>query len=214
MLFTASVRLASNSMTLYRYGFNKYEISLVTGLPSQELDKAAAGLITYFTNDQEFIDVFVEKDGQPFQLFNEREIGHLKDVKGLFKLAFRVLLGTLIYTVVYIGFVYMLWQDKRRVARGLIGGSALTLGLMAIAGLIIWIDFDWFFRQFHFISFANDLWLLDPTRDYLIMMFPQGFWFDATVIIASGTGALALALGLTGWWRLNKIEPEKPAQKV
>ena len=42
------------------------------------------------------------------------------------------------------------------------------------------------FRYFHLISFTNDLWILDPRRDYLIMMFPQGFFFDSTMFIAMG----------------------------
>jgi integral membrane protein (TIGR01906 family) len=65
------------------------------------------------------------------------------------------------------------------------------------------IDFDEFFLQFHLISFANDLWLLDPTKDYLIMLFPQGFWFDATMFCALGTVVMALVLaGVAGGYLL------------
>ena len=59
-------------------------------------------------------------------------------------------------------------------------------------------DFDYFFRQFHLIGFANDLWLLDPAKDYLIMLFPQGFWSDAATIIALVATGLALLLAGTG----------------
>jgi uncharacterized membrane protein len=52
--------------------------------------------------------------------------------------------------------------------------------------------------QFHLISFANDFWLLDPTKDYLIMLFPQGFWSDAATIIALVATGLALVLAGAG----------------
>jgi integral membrane protein (TIGR01906 family) len=211
LLLTTSVRIAANSSELYRYGFNKYGISQVTGLSSEELNKVIGGLITYFNSDEEYINLTVVKDGKSFTLFNEREVGHLKDVKGLFRLVYQLLIGTFIYAFIYAGLSYILWQDKRHVTRGLIGGSSLTLALLAALGLMIWVDFDWFFYQFHLISFANDLWQLDPATDYLIMLFPQGFWLDATLFVAFFTAALALILGGTGWWRLRK---EKQAEEA
>jgi integral membrane protein (TIGR01906 family) len=209
LLLTTSLRIASNSSELYRYGFSKYNIIQVTGLSPEELNKVIAGLMTYFKSDEENINLTVVKDGKSFSLFNEREVGHLKDVKGLFQLNFRLLLGTLIYAFLYAGLNYMLWQDKRRVAWGLIGGSVLTLALIIVLGLMIWVDFDWFFYQFHLISFANDLWLLNPATDYLIMLFPEGFWFDATLFCTLGTAAMALILAGSGWWRLRKEKPVK-----
>jgi integral membrane protein (TIGR01906 family) len=213
LLITTSVRLAANSSELYRYGFNKYNISQVTGLSTAELDKAIYGLMTYFNSNEKDINLTVEKDGKPFTLFNAREVGHLRDVKGLFRLDYHILLGTLIYAVLYAGVNIMVWQDRRRVAWGLIGGSVLTLGLVAVLGLMIWMNFDWFFYQFHLISFANDLWLLDPTTDYLIMLFPQGFWLDAALFVTLGTAALALLLGGSGWWRLRKENKAKSGKE-
>jgi hypothetical protein len=103
LLLAASVSVAANSLWLYKYGFEKYDISRETGLDSAELDKAARGLIGYFNSGDEYIDITVEKAGRPFSLFNEREVAHLKDVKGLFRLVYKVLLGSLVYALVYIG---------------------------------------------------------------------------------------------------------------
>ena len=94
MLLSAGISLAVNSQWLYEYGFDKYNVGATTGLADTELEKAASGLIGYFNSDKEFIDLVVIKDNQPFTLFNEREVAHLKDVKGLIWLDYRILLGT------------------------------------------------------------------------------------------------------------------------
>ena len=203
LLLTASLSVAANSPWLYHYGFDKYDISQVTGLAPSELDRVSEGLINYFNSGDDFISLTVTRDGESFELFNEREVGHLKDVKGLFRLGYYVLLGTLIYALVYSGISLFWWRDRRRLARGLIGGGGLTLVLMLALGLVILLDFDRFFLQFHLLSFANDLWMLDPATDYLIMLFPRGFWLDAALFCTLGTLVGALILGGLGWW-LNK----------
>ena len=207
LLLTASVSGAMNCRWLYQYGFNKYDISRVTGIESPELKKAANGLIHYFNSGEEYINLTVIKDGKPFVLFNEREAAHLKDVKGLFRLVYKLLLGTLIYALLYVGVTWARRQDRRRLAKGLVFGGGLTLLLMLALGLLIAFDFDQFFLQFHLLSFANDFWMLNPATDYLIMLFPQGFWFDATLFCALGTAAGAIILGGLGWWRRKKDRP-------
>lgn len=197
LLLTTGIGWAVNSSWLYNYGFDKYNVSHTTGLAQSELEKAASGLISYFNSDEEYISLTVIKDGEPFVLFNEREVPHLKDVKELIWLDYRVLLGTLIYVLGYAA-VSLWWRRKkywRRLAWGMIGGGSITLVLMLALGLGTLFNFDQLFLQFHFISFANELWQLDPAKDYLIMLFPQGFWFDATVFCALVTAGLAIILG-------------------
>jgi integral membrane protein (TIGR01906 family) len=200
LLLTASVSAAANCIWLYKYGFTKFDVGRVTGLAPAELDKAARGLINYFNNGDEYIKITVEKDGKPFTLFNEREVAHLKDVKGLFHLIYKILLGTGVYSLVFVGASLFWWRDKRRLGQGLFFGGILTLLFMLTLGLVIAFDFDDFFLRFHLLSFANDFWMLDPTKDYLIMLFPQGFWYDAALFCAIATAAGAIILGGLGWW--------------
>jgi len=197
LLLTVSLCGAVNSIGLYGYGFEKYNVGQTTGLAQPELKKAATGLIRYFNSDEEYISLTVIKDGEPFTLFNQREVAHLRDVKGLVWLDYWVLLGTLIYALGYAG--VSLWRkDQRQLAWGLVGGSGLTLALMLALGLGTLLNFDRLFLQFHFISFTNELWRLDPTKDYLIMLFPQGFWYDATTFCILGAVAGAVVLGGVG----------------
>ena len=197
LMLTASLSWATNSLWLYKYGFEKYDVNQTTGLAKAELDKAATGLISYFNSGEEYITLTVVKDSEPFIMFNLRETAHLKDVKGLIWLNYWVLLGTLLDALSYTS-VSLFWRKRRywrQLARAVVGGSSITLALMLALGLGALLNFDQLFLQFHLISFTNELWQLDPTRDYLIMLFPGGFWYDATLFWALGTVGPAVILG-------------------
>jgi len=200
LLLTASIGWGVNSHWLYKYGFEKYNVSQTTGIDEVELEKAATGLISYFNSGEANISLTVIKDGEPFELFNQREVIHLRDVKGLIRLDYWVLLGTLIYVLSYAG-VSLFWRRRRywrRLAWGTISGGGITLALMLAMGLGILLNFDQLFYQFHLLSFTNELWQLDPTKDYLIMLFPGGFWYDAALFCAGITAGLAIILGGIG----------------
>lgn len=205
LLLSASIGWAANSLWLYKHGFYKYDVSQKLAdsgleLADSDIDEVYEGLINYFNSGEEYISLTVKKDGKPFELFNQKEIIHLKDVKGLIWLDYFLFLGTLVYALSYAG-VCLLWQRRqhwRQLTWSLVGGSSLTLLLMLALGLGIRFGFNQLFTQFHLISFANELWLLDPTKDYLIMLLPLGFFYDATVFIASVTAGLALILGGAG----------------
>ena len=203
LLLTASIGWAVNSLWLYEYGFEKYNVSQTTGLAQLELERAATGLIRYFNSGEETISLTVVKDGEPFELFNEREVAHLRDVKELIWLDYWILLGPLIYALGYAG-MSLFFRDWRQLARGAVWGSSLTLALMLALGLGALLNFDQLFLQFHLISFANELWMLDPTKDYLIMLFPRGFWFDAAMLFGQlVAGVAGTLLGVVGgylWW--------------
>jgi len=41
--------------------------------------------------------------------------------------------------------------------------------------------------------------MLDPSRDYLIMLFPEGFWYDAVILFGLITAGVAGTLcGVAG----------------
>ena len=93
LLLTVSIGGAVNCLSLYKYGFEKYNVGQTTGLAESELDKTARGLISYFNSGEEYISLTAIKRGKPFELFNQRESVHLRDVKGLIWLDYWVLLG-------------------------------------------------------------------------------------------------------------------------
>lgn len=198
LLFTASISVAANFPPLYKYGFARYDISQVTGIENSELNKVAGDIIHYWNSGDKEINITVIKNGQPFTLFNEREVSHMMDVKALFRLAYKFLLGSFIYFLIFLGLTVFVWKDIKLLTTGLIWGSGLSLVLMAAIAVASVIDFNWLFTQFHLLSFTNDLWLLNPYTDYLIMLFPEGFWFDAAFFVVGLIVLLALVMGFVG----------------
>ena len=197
LLISTSIGWTVNSLWLYKYGFKTYNVSQTTGLAEAELEKAAKGLISYFNSDEEYINLTVVKDGKPFVLFNQREVSHLKDVKKLFWLDYRLFLATLIYILGYAG-VSLFWQRKRhwhRLAKAVVGGSGLTLALMLVLGLASLLDFNQLYLLFHLISFTNELWQLDPSRDYLLMLITPGLQYNMVLFCFIATAGLAIILG-------------------
>lgn len=191
LLLTTNLRLAANEIRLYEYGFNKYEASAAMGMDLDELLVVADEMITYFNSDDEYLDI---------EIFNQRETDHMKDVKGLVRLAYLLQMIALAYVVFYIAITFALKRGGfwRGLAGGLLWGGWMTVALLATLGIWAAIDFDSLFLAFHLSSFSNDLWLLSP-GDSLLLMFPEGFFYEATMMVAGATIAEALILGALGW---------------
>lgn len=202
-LITTSVQVIAGDLGFYQAGFSKYNISDRTRLPPAELTKAAQAFIHYFESDDEWLIVTVtDRSGRTFPLFNQRELLHMRDVQGLMHLVWRLQILAGLWIVAYGVVRFLRFRDSaipdlRHLA--VWGGVAALTTVAGLGGLSL-LDFEAVFIQFHLLSFTNDLWLLDPDRDYLIMMFPAGFFLDATLAIAGLTVAGAIALiVLAGW---------------
>jgi integral membrane protein (TIGR01906 family) len=144
--------------------------------------------------------ITVDKGGEKLNLFNERELIHLGDVKNLIQRDYWVqrvvfLLMAVCALALFFGFK----SGWRMLVRGLFWGSFITVGLMIILALWAFFGFERFFILFHLVSFSNQYWMLDPARDYLIRLFPEGFFYDAALL---GYGVVifeALLIGGIAW---------------
>jgi len=200
-LIASSVTWAVNDLRLYRHGFDKYDISGVTGIERDGLMAAARQIRGYFNSTREPLEVRARVFGEERELFNRREVLHMRDVKRLIWGVYGVGASAASYLLGFagVGLLIQRWRHQPPFAhvlsRYVLWGSGLTLALVVLVGLIALVGFDSLFLLFHRVSFANDFWLLDPRRDYLVMMFPQGFWLDATIFVALSTVAQAVALG-------------------
>jgi integral membrane protein (TIGR01906 family) len=200
LLLTSTVHLGMSSTRIYEYGFDKYYVSQVTGLDRAQLSGIAKRLVDYFNSKVETPQIKVVKDGEEFELFHDYELIHLQDVKGLFRIDYRVQAASLAYIIIY-ALLFLLWRKGRwqDLAKGVRWGSALTLVLIAVLGIASIFSFEQLFIQFHLISFSNPYWMLDPSKDYLIMLFPEPFWQDIALFGGGTIAAGAFILGGIAW---------------
>ncbi len=197
---TITLRWLVSDVGWYRAGFEKHGVSARTGISPAELDRAAGEISRYLLLERDGIEIPVKIGDRTVSLFNDREIRHMEDVQNLLRAFYSLQTVAACYALLYVAFGWLRLRGRAWPALGskLRWGGGLTLGLFGVFGALSMLDFDELFLQFHLVSFDNDLWILDPSRDRLVMMFPQGFWYDSAIRLALGTGAQALGALLVG----------------
>lgn len=204
---TTSLRWLVADSGWYRAGFEKYGVSARTGIAPAELGRKADEISSYLLLQRDRVDdIQVVQRGQTNPLFGDRENKHMADVRDLMGRFFALQIASGVYVLAYLA-GGRLWLGRgywTAVGRGLRLGGTITLGLFGVMGVLSLLDFDKLFLQFHLVSFDNDLWILDPTKDNLIMMFPQGFWYDSAIRLALATGSQALVAVVLGWLLTRK----------
>lgn len=215
-LVTASVTWAFNDAGVYHGGFQKYQVSETTGITATDLRQVAADLRHYFNSTEEPLLVRTRVFGVEQDIFRRREVLHMRDVKRLvwWVYAIAALTGLYLTASTVAGFVYRRDHSLAKLARRLLWGGGLTVALVLAVGLFALAGFDTLFLKFHQLSFSNDLWQLDR-QSYLLRLFPQGFWFDATMRVAVTTlaGAVVLILVSGGYLLRHRWTGRKAAQE-
>ncbi len=219
-LVAGSVTWAVNDPGLYRNGFQRYHTAQRSGISDPDLIAIGAELRRYFNTSIEPLAVRAPIYGFEQEVFNQREVAHMYDVKRLVRGTYWVALGSALWILSTLAIVIAAersaWAD--RAARLAIWGGSITLIAVFLVGLAAVASFEQLFLLFHRLSFANDLWILDPRTDYLLILFPAGFWFDATMRVAltSVLGAALLlsagvaSLGYRKWSANQRRDPGSP----
>lgn len=138
------------------------------------------------------------------RVYNQREVQHLTDVRVLVGQVEIVHPLTLLIIVLGVGF--LVWTNRSSAAASALAtGSGLTIALIGVIGLTAGLAFRFFFVRFHRIFFEGETWLF-PNTDTLIQIFPEKFWFDASLLIVLLTLVEAVTLGVVAlmWVRRHR----------
>lgn len=203
LLVSSALRSVALNEAFYLREFTKYGVGQITGFSEKELDQVARIFTSYFQSEPARLDARVTRGSGSLELFNEREIQHMEDVQVLMHRVFQT--GQMALAVLVLGALAIVLADPSTwmhavLRAGAVGGTlaALVVGIAALGSVLA---FDRLFLVFHYLSFANDLWLLDPSQDRLIQLFPGGFFYDAALQIglrSAGLGALMALAGFAG----------------
>ena len=155
------------------------------GISDSDLEKATEVLLGYIRGSYDSLAVEVTIDGEVVAMFNEKEVAHMVDVRNLYMTVSTVRYIAL--AILVLGFIYIALKKEGRAFVALKKAYTNLLSLLGafIGVLVIFAlsDFTSFWNTFHQIFFTNDLWLLDPSSDRLIMMVPESFFFDLVIMI-------------------------------
>jgi len=135
----------------------------------------------------------VDADGTP--VLNEREQGHMRDVRGVFA-GFELLVLVSIVALVA-AFRRARAQAARAAVWRAVGSGARGLGIaLVVAGVFAVFAFDAAFEVFHRLFFSSGSYTFDPRTDRLVQLFPEQFWSETAIAV----GAVAIVVAsLTAW---------------
>lgn len=211
-LITTNVRALVSEQRVYDYSVRHFDAEQASGIPESELIRANGEIRDYLVHgsDGPLSITVTSLAGEEEPLFSVRETAHMADVRDLVGAVFtlQVVAVTLALTLAVV--MIALWPPRALAAAALYG-SLLTGAVIGVTGLLAVSGFDAVWSQFHGIAFSNDLWRLDPDRDHLIQMFPETFWFQATLLLGAITIAEAFIIAsLSGaYLLLSKPAPEE-----
>ena len=135
------------------------------------------------------------------ELFNEEEVSQMADVKALFLRTYRVQSAAALLLAVFT--LIAAWRFRGEVyptiAMWLRRGALLTGVVILKLGILSVVAFDQLFTAFHYIGFPQGNWVFNSSTDYLVRVFPFGFWRDVTLFIGMLTLMEAAVLWTIGF---------------
>jgi len=175
LIIGTSLRGLVTDRDLMLRGFRDNQVAKTTGLDDPQLQRIADAFVAYFQGPPGQIQMQVTAFGQSRPLFNDKEITHMEDVQRLIQFFLRMQIVAAAVVVLRVGVAVAFDRAAAPVGRELLWSTALMVALVVLVGVLSLIDFDGLWTRFHQIAFRNDLWQLDPSKDYLIMLFPKPF---------------------------------------
>lgn len=170
----------------------------VTGLDPAEYPGLAQTITAYLTGHADAMQATLAIHGEPREAFTQKELTHMRDVRGLLSLCLKVILACGLSALLCLGLAAVRFPDLRAsLARIFLRVGPAVLILAGLLAAWVAIDFDSLFRLFHHLLFTNDLWLLDPRTDLLLQLMPTAFFMDYAKDIALFWLAALAALSLT-----------------
>ena len=196
LLITTNVRATANSLWLYEQLFDRNQVPLRTGIGMPGLRDIGAQIQDYFRGDTEPLEVIATVNGVEVSLFDANEVSHMADVKRLFGRTYLVQALSAVFLAIagVAALVAFRGATARHVASWVKRGAVIAGGVIVAVGAASVVAFNQLFLLFHYIGFPQGNFTFNSQRDYLVRVFPNGFWEDITFVIGALTLVEAAAL--------------------
>lgn len=186
LLFTSVEAAVYWTPGYFEREYAKYNVTEAISMSMEDLLEVTDQMMAYLRGNREDLHVETTIDGVRREFFNQREIAHMEDVRGLFLNAIALRKGCLGVMALTLFILVLLKTDfKRTFPKAICIGFGLFLAAGLLAALVISTDFTRYFILFHHMFFSNDLWILNPATDMLINIVPEGFFRDTVFLIGA-----------------------------
>jgi len=182
LLIVLSTQILGLSGGVYKILQKQFGVSDVVGISEGEMDDVTDVFIDYTKGNREDLNIEVNVDGENVQMFNEREKTHMIDVKGLYGASVKIAIWLAV--IAFVIFAYLLIRKQQETIYRMHKRVSIGFLFFCIAlGIYFALDFNGFWTNVHLLLFTNDLWLLNPATDRMIMMFPLNFFLALSIIV-------------------------------
>ena len=164
------------------------------GVDKDDLHEITHEMMQYLHGRRDDLIMHAEIRGEYQQVFEEREIAHMVDVKKLFMGGMAIRNVSAIIAAALLGVLFALKKKNalKPLCKSYVWVTVAVLAAAAVFGVIMATNFDALFLKFHQVFFDNDLWLLDIDTDVLIQMLPESFFNDMALAIVGYLSAFIL----------------------
>lgn len=143
--------------------------------------------------------------------FTEAEVNHMHDVKWVLLIA--TVAVAALFLVTLFSNISLRERAPGTIRRSLFTGAWITLGLIAVLGVVGFFGWEWLFTTFHQVFFPQGNWEFS-VRSSLIRLYPPQFWIDAAIAVAVLVAAQITLLLVTTWpTKYRKLKAERRRQE-
>ncbi len=187
IILVTSIQMNAFRHTFYESEYERLQTADSINIPKEDLMKATTALLDYVENKRDDLQVDIHMKGNVVQAFNRKEILHMEDVKGLYQGILNI--RSICFFITMFGLIYLCIKLKREVisylALRFVKTSLCFFVFIVFLCTYAMVDFNSFWTVFHHIFFTNDLWLLNPATDLMILMFPESLFFQLILRITA-----------------------------
>jgi integral membrane protein (TIGR01906 family) len=116
-------------------------------------------------------------------VLNERERGHMRDVRGVFIGFFATAALTAAAALAIAA--RRRGRDRARTWGAVRGGALALIAALVVGGIVSFVAFDIMFATFHSIFFAGGTYTFDPATERLVQLFPFQFWQETAIVVGA-----------------------------
>ena len=173
-----------------------------TGYTAQELGTVTGAILSDLVFGPPNFGVQVR--GVP--VLDERERGHMRDVRTVF-IGLWVLAAGSMVVLVAAGWRRDRAATWRAIRRGAVG---LAIGVVVLGGIAL-VAFDALFEAFHQVLFPAGSYDFDPATERLVQLFPFQFWQETAIVVGALILVGCVLLAVVARPRTRQTAPGKAA---